>query len=122
MRYGFSRKSSRSNSTNFEAHQQLGLIHFRQRNFKLAEQSLRKAVQINGNSAGAFNNLGSALAGLGRLSEAADYYHRAISIKPDYATALKNYANTKAALERQKQAEQAARDHAELVTSDKAEA
>ncbi len=109
-------------STNFEAHQQLGLIHFRQRNFKLAEQSLRKAVQINGNSAGAFNNLGSALAGLGRLSEAADCYHRAISIKPDYATALKNYANTKAALERQKQAEQAARDHAELVTSDKAEA
>jgi CelD/BcsL family acetyltransferase involved in cellulose biosynthesis len=109
-------------ATNFDAQHQLGVIHFRQRNFKLAEQSLRKAVEINGNSAGAYNNLGSALAGLGRLSEALECYSRATSIKPDYTTALKNLANTKAAIERQKQAELAERDNAEPAPSDKAEA
>jgi tetratricopeptide (TPR) repeat protein len=88
-------------ATNFEAHHQIGLIHFRQRAYKLAERFLRRAVEINGNSAGAFNNLGSALSALGRLRGALECYGRAITLKPDYATALKNHATTKAMIERQ---------------------
>ncbi len=92
-------------ATNFEAYHQVGLIQFRQKAFKLAEQSLRKAVELNKGSAGAFNNLGSALAGLGRLTDALHCYNRAISLKPDYDTALKNRANIMSAIERQKPAE-----------------
>lgn len=108
-------------ATNFEGHHQIGLIHFRQRSFKLAEQSLRKSVELNGHSAGALNNLGSALAGLGRLPEALECYGRAISLKPDYATALKNHASTKAQIERHKQAEPVVRDEANQPAPDKAE-
>jgi tetratricopeptide (TPR) repeat protein len=104
-------------ATNFEAHHQIGVIHFRQRAYRLAEQFLRKAVEINGNSAGAFNNLGSALSALGRLPEALDCYSRAISLKPDYATALKNHASTKAMIERQQQQQQ---QQAESAVQDEA--
>jgi CelD/BcsL family acetyltransferase involved in cellulose biosynthesis len=101
-------------ATNFEALHQIGFIHFRQRAYRLAEQFLRKAVEINGNSAAAYNNLGSALAALGRLSEALDCYGRAISLKPDYPMALKNHASTKAMIERRKQTESAVQDDAEV--------
>jgi len=110
-------KALEIDATNFEAHHQAGLIHFRQKAFKLAEQSLRKAVELNRSSAGAFNNLGSALAGLGRLTEALDCYSRAISLKPDYATAMKNHANTQSVLERQKQAQLKVQDGDNLAAA-----
>ena len=95
-------KAIEIDATNFEAHHQAGLIQFRQKAYKLAEQSLRRAVELNKNSAGAFNNLGRVLAGQGRLTDALHCYDRAISLKPDYDTALKNRANTMSAIERQK--------------------
>ncbi len=98
-------KAIEIDATNFEAYHQAGLIQFRQKAYKLAEQSLRRAVELNKNSAGAFNNLGSALAGLGRLTDALHCYDRAVLLKPDYDTALKNRANIMSAIERQQSTE-----------------
>jgi CelD/BcsL family acetyltransferase involved in cellulose biosynthesis len=115
-------KALEIDATNFEAHHQIGVIYFRQRAFKLAERFLRQAVEINGNSAGAFNNLGSALSALGRLPEALDCYGRAMLLKPDYAMALKNHANTKAMIEQQQrlqQTESATPDEADMPAPNK---
>jgi tetratricopeptide (TPR) repeat protein len=48
------------------------------------------AIKLNPDFAKAYNNLGNALLGKGRISEAISHYETAIRLKPDYAEAQKN--------------------------------
>ncbi len=55
-----------------------------------AEESMRKAIEINPDYADAYYNLGIILKDLGKLQEAEISYRKAIKINPDYADAHSN--------------------------------
>jgi tetratricopeptide (TPR) repeat protein len=56
--------------------------------------AMQTAVDLMPNDAGAHNNLGTTLEGLGRRDEAAASYRRALDIKPDFAEVWSNLGNT----------------------------
>ncbi|MGA8573748.1 MAG: tetratricopeptide repeat protein [Desulfobaccales bacterium] len=51
-----------------------------------------EAVPLKSDFAEAYNNLGAALAQLGKLDEAIDSFQKAIQIKPDFPMAYSNQA------------------------------
>ena len=67
---------------------------------KAAIDAYDKAIQLQPDYAAAYNNRGSAKAGLGRYDEAIADCDKAIQLQPDYAAAYNNRGNAKAGLGR----------------------
>ena len=70
----------------------LGILYRKHGDLAKAEQSLRAAVQRDGNDAEGWSELGVTLRLEGKFHEAADAYHRAISVNPNFAPAYRNLA------------------------------
>jgi len=60
------------------------------RRFDAAAATLKKAVDLIPESAEAQNDLGVALASMGRVSEAAEHFRRAVAIAPGFSEARQN--------------------------------
>jgi predicted O-linked N-acetylglucosamine transferase (SPINDLY family) len=84
----------------FDALHLLGVVAAQTKNPALATELIGKAIDINPNSASAFNNRGNALKELKRLDDALASYDKAIYLKPDYADAFNNRGNTLQELKR----------------------
>ncbi len=67
----------------------LGLVHC-PREYEVAIDCFRHAIQLNGKTAAFHSNLGAALQSQGNLDEAVAAYRRALELNPDYADALSN--------------------------------
>ena len=63
-----------------------------QRQFKEAVDEFRKALLLTPDSVQAHNNLGIALASVGRLDEAIDQFKQALAVQPDFEDAKRNLA------------------------------
>jgi tetratricopeptide (TPR) repeat protein len=70
------------------AHQNLGAAQLQGKDYKAAEASLRRAVQLDPSLAGAYTALGVVLASTGRKAEAIDTWRRAAGLGD--ANALEN--------------------------------
>jgi tetratricopeptide (TPR) repeat protein len=70
----------------------LGLLYRKHGDLAKSEESLRAAVQRDGNDASGWCELGVTLRLEGKFHEAADAYNRAISANPNYAPAYRNLA------------------------------
>ena len=68
----------------------LAILQVKANRFADAEQSLRAAVDRNGNNVQAFNQLGIVYRKLGRFKEADVAYQRAVELDPNYAIAWLN--------------------------------
>ncbi|MGD0043828.1 MAG: tetratricopeptide repeat protein, partial [Isosphaeraceae bacterium] len=73
-----------------EAHNNLGLVLFRQGKFVEAAAHYNEAIRLNPGYAGAHNNLGVVLFQQGKFAEAAAHYNEAIRVDPDYAAPHNN--------------------------------
>lgn len=73
-----------------DAHFQQGMAHARSRDFHSAADSFAKAAAADPQNYGAYNNLGNALAAMGRHPEAIEAFPRALRIHPHYAQAYFN--------------------------------
>jgi tetratricopeptide (TPR) repeat protein len=83
------RKAVEEDSKNATSLILLGSVQARQGNLKAAEMSHRQATTcVEGCIDEAFHNLGLVLRGQGRFAEAADCFHKAIAIDPEYADAV----------------------------------
>jgi len=78
----------------FDARHMLGVVHLQRGEHIAALRNIDAALKANPAVAAAHNNRGTALAGLGRLAEAADGYARAVALAPDYLDAVINRGNT----------------------------
>ena len=70
--------------------QLLGLLHLQRHEYEAAIAFMEQSLRLFPQQAEVVNNLGNALAGAGRLSEAVDTYGRAIRLDPRYADAFRN--------------------------------
>jgi Flp pilus assembly protein TadD len=70
----------------------LGILYRKHGDLAKAEQSLRAAVQRDGNDAEGWSELGVTLRLEGKFHDAADAYNRAISADPNFAPAYRNLA------------------------------
>jgi tetratricopeptide (TPR) repeat protein len=61
-----------------------------QRRFNEAVSEFREALQMRPDSVQAHNNLGIALASLGRIDEAIDQFRQALTLRPDFEDAQRN--------------------------------
>jgi Flp pilus assembly protein TadD len=68
----------------------IGWCHARDGEHEKAVEAYREVVKIRSSDARAWNNLGTSLDELGRLTEAVDAYDHAIAANPDYAAAMNN--------------------------------
>ncbi len=68
-----------------DASLKLGMTQVRSGDFNSAVESFRRAAEADPEHSFAHNNLGSALAAIGRKEEAAEAFRRAIEIDPSYA-------------------------------------
>lgn len=71
-----------------------GVDHFRRGDFAAAETCLRRALEWDGLFAPALQNLGSALASLGKFEQAISCYHRALALSPENVEICRNVALT----------------------------
>ena len=85
---------------------------------KDALHALERATALTPDDAGAHNNLGNALARLGRLEAAAASYRRALELMPDFAEAHNNLGNALLDLGRPGEALQSCRRAVELKPDD----
>ena len=83
--------------TSANARANLGQIRYEQgadflesRRYVDAEARLREAVDLMPDSAEAHNNLGVALASMGRVAEAMQHFQRAVQLAPGFAEARRN--------------------------------
>lgn len=81
----------RSEPDHFEAQHMLGVIALQTGRFERGVDIIRKAVNLNGNSPVAFNNLAKGLKDLGRLDEAIVHFERALALAPNFADAEFSY-------------------------------
>ncbi|MBF0379517.1 MAG: tetratricopeptide repeat protein [Magnetococcales bacterium] len=72
----------------------LGLIAQQYNRHDLAVEQFQRAININGNLALLYYNLGTSLYPLGRLDEVVEAQTKAIAIQPDYAEAYSSLGNT----------------------------
>ena len=84
----------------FDALHLLGLIAYQTGNPLQAIELIGNAIEINPNSAAAYNNRGNVLQDLKRLDEALESFDHASELKPDYAEALNNRGNVLQTLKR----------------------
>lgn len=83
----------RSEPKNFDTLHLLGIIALQTHRTERGVDLLNKAIRINPNSAGAFNNLGIGLATLKRLDQAIEAFDRAVEIDSNNAEAYTNRGN-----------------------------
>jgi Flp pilus assembly protein TadD len=76
------------------AHNNLGLVYFRQSKYYLAAWDFQYASQLMPNKAEPKNNLGMVFENVGKLDEAAEQYEQALGIDPDDARIVGNLART----------------------------
>ena len=57
---------------------------------KAAAAAYRRALELRGDSAAVYNNLGNMSTSMGRLDEAADYFRKSLEIDPNFAPAHNN--------------------------------
>ncbi|WP_116368382.1 tetratricopeptide repeat-containing sulfotransferase family protein [Parahaliea mediterranea] len=69
------------------AHHALGFLYYQADRLDLSLQSLQRSVDLKSRNAPAWNDLGNTLRDLGRLTDAAGAYQRAIKLEPDFALA-----------------------------------
>jgi Flp pilus assembly protein TadD len=62
-----------------------------------AAVEFREALALLPDSAGVHNNLGVALASMGRVADAREHFSRALELQPDFAEARRNLAAATAA-------------------------
>lgn len=79
-------------STNADAHINLGRLLHEEGQSKRAETHYRRAFSVTPDNAIAVYNLGTALQDQGRLKEASDAYEEAVRLVPDFADAHYNLA------------------------------
>ena len=79
-------------SSNADAHINLGRLLHEEGQAKRAEIHYRRALTATPENAVAVYNLGTALEDLGRLEEASDAYEEAVRLAPDFADAHYNLA------------------------------
>ena len=84
----------------FDSLHLIGVIALQTKSPALAEDLIRRAIELNPNSASAYSNLGMALTELKRLDAALESYDKAIALKPDYADAFYNRGNVLQELKR----------------------
>jgi tetratricopeptide (TPR) repeat protein len=77
---------------NADAHYNLGLIYFGDRNLEKAVVQYKKAIALDPRHANARLNLGIALAQAGSYDQAVAEYEEAIKVRPDFAEAYNNLA------------------------------
>ncbi len=70
-----------------EAYNNLGIVHFQQREFSTAESSFRKALELEPEAFEPLVNLGGALLALDRIDEAIEVNSRAHEVRPQDALA-----------------------------------
>lgn len=87
-------KIVRKDSQDIEAWLALAGVNWMMNAWQDAEACCRRALCINPRLAGAWLNLGSALAEQGKLVEAADSYRQMIAIQPDAVIAYQSLGNT----------------------------
>ena len=68
----------------------LGVVQFGERKFAEAKACYKKAIELDGQNAGALNNMGLVLAEFNRRGEAVEYYKKAIAADPQSAAARIN--------------------------------
>lgn len=80
---------------NLRAHLNIGMIHYRAGQYAAAAGAYRRVLALDPNMVEAANNLGNSLLKLGRLSEAAAYFERALASLAgrERAIALTNLGN-----------------------------
>jgi tetratricopeptide (TPR) repeat protein len=76
------------------AHNNLGSVLLRERNFSDAIGHFDQALEIKPDYAEAHNNLGNAMAQTGKIEEAIAQYEEALRINPDYVEAHTNLGTT----------------------------
>jgi Tfp pilus assembly protein PilF len=97
---------------NADAHYNLGLIYFGDRQLEKAVVQYKKAIAIDPKHANARLNLGIALAQAGSFDQAVTEYQEAIKVKPDFAEAYNNLA---VAQENRGKLEEAKKDYRKAV-------
>ena len=70
----------------------MGIAYNNQGNTAKEIESYKKAIELDPDDAGAYNNLGNAYRKQGNLTKAIESYEKAIELKPDYAIAYNNRA------------------------------
>ncbi len=76
-----------------EAHHLLGIVALQTGRVEAGIESLRRAVELNGQSPFYHNNLGNALQIREKFGEAISCYDATLALKPDYAEAFYNRGN-----------------------------
>ena len=79
-----------SNPSSWLAHNNLGVVLFKQGQVNQAFEHYKAAIELNPNYADAHNNFANALAERGRGDEAVFHYRRALEIKPRFLDAHNN--------------------------------
>jgi tetratricopeptide (TPR) repeat protein len=81
--------------TNGSAHNNLGLVHYQQRQLSKAAAEFDVAIQLMPDNPTPLNNLGMTLEAAGRGFEAVDYYHQAHELDPENPLYLGNFVRTR---------------------------
>jgi len=89
---------------NFDALQLCGVVALQQEAYRDAVKLIRRALVIRGNHAPVLTNLGIAHQKLGQAAEALECFDKAITAKPDFASAHHNRANLLREAKRQDEA------------------
>jgi len=82
------------------AHNNLGVVYYRQKKFYLAAWEFQYAARLMPNKPQPKNNLGMVLEAVGRLKEAEQHYDKALAIEPDNAVFIGNLARCRIRLGR----------------------
>ena len=77
-----------------EAHHRLGLALRNKGRLPEAQTELEQALSLRPHAPGVLNSLGTVLARLGKSSQAVESFEKAIALKPNYARARYNLAET----------------------------
>ena len=86
-------KISRTNLFSADRFVMKGIAYGLAGNYQEAAKSLRLAIRLDPNHPDAHNNLGNALAEMGKLDEAIEAYRRAIALHPEEAIAAGSHNN-----------------------------
>ena len=86
------KKSTEVDSGNKYAHANLGVVYLQYRNYHNAAQELQAAVDHGDQSTATLSNLGFAMTGVGKFSEAEDAYEKALKKEASNSTVMINYA------------------------------
>ena len=95
-----------------------GIAYTLEGNFEEAVKSFRFAIRLNPNRADAYDNLGNALAKMGRLDEAIVAYRRAIDLYPSGTVAAHPYNNLGLALVNKGQWEEGVKNYCRAIRLD----